>query len=143
SRRSGELVTIPATSRPSTASTSGAWKTSPAMPYPAIPHRTSLIAGRPARTAKRSRNELSPSDSSPPRRLVHGPVAHGQHPVRARPRRGEDDRLRRLLGAHHPRDRVVRPARAHREVGGHPARGDRRATHAVLAHLVVERAREA
>src|SRR5690348_10288291 len=37
---------MPATSRPSTASTSGAWKTDPARPKPTIPTRRSAMAQR-------------------------------------------------------------------------------------------------
>src|SRR4051812_1480574 len=37
---------MPATSRPSTASTSGAWKTEPASPKPTMPARRSAMAQR-------------------------------------------------------------------------------------------------
>ena len=57
----------------------------------------------------------------------------------------EDDDLGHVVGGHHPRQHLDRAAAAvvEREVGRDAARADVRAADAVLAQLVVERAREA
>src|SRR6188508_2320952 len=59
-------------------------------------------------------------------------------------RDAEEDDLGHLLGGHHPFEDVRRPPVAvlEREIGRDAARADVRATHAVLAELVVEGARQ-
>ena len=68
-----------------------------------------------------------------------------EHAEVARPLEHEDDDLGHVLGGHHPRQHLGRAAAAvvEREVGGDAARADVRAADALLAQLVVERAREA
>src|SRR5688500_11651989 len=64
--------------------------------------------------------------------------------MRARTREAEEDDLGHVLCGHHPREHVGSPAIAllEREVGRDAARTDVRAADAMLAQLVVERARE-
>jgi len=63
--------------------------------------------------------------------------------VVARPRQHEHDDLRHVLGRHHPRQDIGLSSAAllERELGRDTARADVRAADAMLAELVVERAR--
>jgi hypothetical protein len=62
----------------------------------------------------------------------------------ARPSEHEEDDVRDVVRAHHPRERVLSPpsSRFECEIGRHAARADIRAADAAFTQLMVERARE-